>query len=781
MGLLTLGTPLAWEDSLKHLEHVKRHGVAQFIATYERIKDRHNDVLLWGEEVEYTLINLDPDRKVARLSLRAPEILAKLNAVKVESSSPCARLVQWHPEYSNWQLEATPGEPYGSLTTDLADVEGNMKLRRACVQAFLLPNEYLFSITSAPRMGAGEFTLPPTTPNGPVQRSLYMSDAVINPHPRFRTLSANIRKRRGEKVKIHVPLFLDYNTVPSRLRDKQSNSGVNSPSSGQRHLEPNETLTGTAMIANNNVTSSNNPSTTPLSSSLTSSTFISKLHRIESGVTLSVSPSASACDLNGSAETWSINDALSSNQNGTSSPVPIYVPIIEPPPEQEIYMDSMAFGMGCCCLQATFQARDINEARLLYDQLAPLTPIMLALTAATPIFKGLLADTDVRWNTIVQSVDDRTRAERGLEAKSSKRTIRKSRYDSIDCYISNGPLYRPEYNDVDLQYDETSYKELRSAGIDDLLAKHVAHLFIRDPLVVYEETLHQDDSKDTDHFENLQSTNWNTVRFKPPPAGSSIGWRVEFRSMEVQLTDFENAAFVVFVVLISRIILYFGLDFYIPISKVDENMAKAHVRGAVTGERFYFRKYISKATCALTTGLCSSDDDDNGFLLMTIDEIFNGKGDEFPGLVPLVGRYLDSISCDIETRTVVDQYLSFISKRASGDLVTLAQYIRHYVDNHPSYRHDSVISDEVAYDLLTHLNMVATGEVQAPELLGNFILPDSFVSPSSCNCDGVLPIANGGLKRQPRVHLSPCGKFLIDDEAPKRRGVLLKGSADRTK
>ena len=42
-------------------------------------------------------------------------------------------------------------------------------------------------------------------------------------------------------------------------------------------------------------------------------------------------------------------------------------------------------------------------------------------------------------------------------------------------------------------------------------------------------------------------------RFKPPPAGASdIGWRVEFRVMEVQMTAFENAAFSTFIVLLTR-------------------------------------------------------------------------------------------------------------------------------------------------------------------------------------------------------------------------------------
>lgn len=81
--------------------------------------------------------------------------------------------------------------------------------------------------------------------------------------------------------------------------------------------------------------------------------------------------------------------------------------------EDHIYMDAMAFGMGSCCLQITFQAKNITEGRRLYDQLSPLGPIMLALTAATPIYKGFLADTDVRWNQISRAVDDRTREELG--------------------------------------------------------------------------------------------------------------------------------------------------------------------------------------------------------------------------------------------------------------------------------------------------------------------------------------------------------------------------------
>lgn len=174
-------------------------------------------------------------------------------------------------------------------------------------------------------------------------------------------------------------------------------------------------------------------------------------------------------------------------------------------------------------------------------------------------------------------------------------------------------MFKSKYNDIDLVYDEKIYDKLRSNGIDDQLAKHVSHLFIRDPLVIFRELLDQDDSVSSDHFEvqcspwtlikciltlivillqNIQSTNWQTMRFKPPPPNSNIGWRVEFRSMEIQITDFENTAFAIFIVLLTRAILSFELNFYVPISKVDENMKRAHKRGAVLNEKFYFRKNV---------------------------------------------------------------------------------------------------------------------------------------------------------------------------------------------
>lgn len=51
MGLLSLGTPLPWDEAKKHADHVRWHGIAQFLQTWNRCKDRRGFELLWGDEV----------------------------------------------------------------------------------------------------------------------------------------------------------------------------------------------------------------------------------------------------------------------------------------------------------------------------------------------------------------------------------------------------------------------------------------------------------------------------------------------------------------------------------------------------------------------------------------------------------------------------------------------------------------------------------------------------------------------------------------------------------
>jgi glutamate--cysteine ligase catalytic subunit len=498
-----------------------------------------------------------------------------------------------------------------------------MRLRRKEVISLLnLKDEYCASLTAFPLLGCQNFTYPSymPTPDKGVTRSLFFPDQGIFPgHPRFASLSRNIRERRSSKVEINIPIFFDKKTP--------------------------------------------NP-------------FIELLPQ-------------------------------SNEESRKAQKV------------NHIYLDAMGFGMGCSCLQMTFQAQSIDEARHLYDQLTPLTPILLALSAAAPIWRGYLSDVDCRWNVISASVDDRTDEELGkIPLKNNHHRIYKSRYDSIDSYLS------PEgekYNDIEVVVNEKAYKTLIDNDIDHLLAQHIAHLFIREPVSLFKEKLSIDDNE-SDHFENIQSTNWQTMRFKPPPTNAPIGWRVEFRPTELQITDFENAAFVTFLVLFTRVILSFKLNLLIPISKVDENMQTAQKRDACKKEKFYFRKSIftdsisTKLPSAcknekLLNGECSTEE----YKLMTINEIVNGN-EEFPGIIPLIKDYLNNLEVDVVTQCTIKQYLRLIEGRANGDLMTTASYIRKYVTEHPKYEFDSRVNDEIVYDLINNLNKISNGEILSKEL-----------------------------------------------------------------
>jgi glutamate--cysteine ligase catalytic subunit len=387
------------------------------------------------------------------------------------------------------------------------------------------------------------------------------------------------------------------------------------------------------------------------------------------------------------------------------------------------------------------------------------------------------------------------------------------------------------YTDIPVPIDEEYYMQLRDSGVDPALSQHIAHLFIRDPLVIFDGAVEElDDETQTEHFESIQSTNWQTVRWKPPPPRNNpndphIGWRTEFRSMEMQMTDFENAAFTVFIVLLTRTILTFDLNLYIPISRVDTNMQRAHSRNASAKGKFFFRRHMApleegddgygvkytsmfsrvastsalsaellegeddgststttsstrNATTATTTAATTtatttataatattttfttmnstglldengtnmkrkkapvargSSDEENSFEEMTMKEIMTGKGDYFPGLIPLVRAYLDHINADDVAHAQISKYLDFIELRSKGELVTPATWMRNFVRNHPAYKNDSHVNQEIAYDLMMACKDIGEGKRHEKSLLGDFKI--SPVSTKGAYDGGVL-------------------------------------------
>lgn len=51
MGLLTEGQPLTWEETKQLADHVRQHGIDQFVNLYHQLLDRKGDILKWGDEV----------------------------------------------------------------------------------------------------------------------------------------------------------------------------------------------------------------------------------------------------------------------------------------------------------------------------------------------------------------------------------------------------------------------------------------------------------------------------------------------------------------------------------------------------------------------------------------------------------------------------------------------------------------------------------------------------------------------------------------------------------
>lgn len=686
MGLLSLGTPFTFSENGKYVKYVHSHAVLQLKNAFKSNIDRDHDPFLWGDEIEYMLVNFNQKSHRATLDCEHDHFLIEFDPdyqPEGENSSTNSNFkticvpndILYHPEYGRFMIEATPLAPYnGDSLKDYSYVQHNMaKRREIMVQEFqkeqkneLSEKVIPLTITTFPLMGVPGFTSVDYPINSDSSHSLFLPSEITNRHVRFPTLTKNIRTRRGSKIAINVPIFPDRNT--------------------QSLTEIDQTIPKRSLFEEDR-----DPFYLPTK--------------------------------NGSAE-------------GAALP-------------GHIYMDAMGFGMGSSCLQVTMQTSNIDDARYLYDALIPVAPIFLSLSAAAPIFKGILADQDVRWNVISNAVDDRNPFERGLSVKDEvkddsksilaggsdpNRTfqrIYKSRYDSISQYLGDFNhskksfnFYTKEYNDLlnsknaPLPLNKEIFDELlKDPNFDETLAAHFAYLFVRDPLVIFSEKVKaksiEDDQYDDDHFLNIQSTNWNSVRFKPPQPVApgekipSIGWRVEFRPMDIQITDFENAAYSCFIVLLSKALLKYRPNLYMKMSNVDSNMETAHKRNSLLNEKFYFRKFSK---------IFDDNTDEESENLVTIDEIINGNN-EFIGFVPLIRKLLDETYNNKEQNEettkqlkVVDLYLKLISGRASGKYPTIATFIRNFVRSHKEYKFDSMISHEINYDLLVKLAKISEYE-----------------------------------------------------------------------
>lgn len=227
------------------------------------------------------------------------------------------------------------------------------------------------------------------------------------------------------------------------------------------------------------------------------------------------------------------------------------------------------------------------------------------------------------------------------------------------------------------------------------------------------------------HFDGFNSSNWNSVRFKQPTSADSgsLPWRVEFRSMEVQLSDFENAAFAVFTQLLCRAALLYPSEFelYIPMSLCERNMTVCQQRDACRTGKLHWRSAVKAA--AAEPGELGCD----VAALMTMREIMCGSRQHGnTGLVDWAERVLSDMKDDATPEQLgrLAEYVDFMRARATGKVLTAAQWLREYIAEHPLYGRDSTLSEELCRDIVETVIGVNDGSVHAPSLLGDLSLAE---------------------------------------------------------
>ena len=386
-----------------------------------------------------------------------------------------------------------------------------------------------------------------------------------------------------------------------------------------------------------------------------------------------------------------------------------------------INMDAMGFGMGCCSLQVTIGCDSLDDCLKIYDQLIPLSPLFLVLTSSTPLHKGKLCEYDNRWLIISKSVDDRTEEERNPK---SEKYIYKSRYSPAYSYIGNVNKYYNNYPKFPINKDY--YKEFINSGISENLSTHFCNLLVRDPLVVFDKKINITDENDMTHFENINSSNWNSLRFKlPRPADNDLSYKIEIRSCDLQITPFENSSIIHLVINLYNLIIKNKCNFIIPITKVDENYENGYEIDAINTKKFWWR--INCFDEDKTKNIYNINDNNfnyiedekNNIKLLSINEIFNGSKEyNYPGILNVIKNDIINNYTDINKQKEMMKFITYLERKTKGELWTDAKYIRKFINDHPKYKKDSIINEEINFDLISHLLNIQSGIIKPKELFG---------------------------------------------------------------
>lgn len=142
------------------------------------------------------------------------------------------------------------------------------------------------------------------------------------------------------------------------------------------------------------------------------------------------------------------------------------------------------------------------------------------------------------------------------------------------------------------------------------------------------------------------------------------------------------------------------VNFYIPISMVDENYNRAFKRNSTTEQKFFFRKHC----CPLLEGYKESDE----VVELSLHEIFDGS-ENFAGLRALIKAFIElnkkrlaAESSELKEDIVANLWrvFNFFADKCQGKVMTTPNYLRSFVYKHPEYKKDSVLSASIVYDVI---------------------------------------------------------------------------------
>ncbi|UKJ89192.2 glutamate--cysteine ligase [Theileria orientalis] len=818
------GSTIDYDSICKISGMLRQLATLEFVNIYYQNLNRCDPVYLFGDEIEYLVVNLDHSNFKPRLLPIYPHIskfIQNKHHLKFKSNGSSSKQSSgkavsnpsqnnnhpvktkavidinnylddimfdksnFQPEASSYIIESIPDHPYSLFSSYISSVRKSVHDRRKRLELILLMLGYNHSkvttLTNFSRYGCNDYVYCGDSEFQKVfienldPRYIPYFDITITPSNRMYDLVVlDMLRREGPKTYISR-----YREGFEESLEKDVDSSVNEVLVDDRRGVP---------VSPRIVDTFNNYKLFPLLSTHNQALCQHLLNTYTpSGQPTTLTDTNENADngllnyimgrvyLYDPKTDHSVNDFNGSNVSNLSKAINVMsVKDTTGVRDNTIAVESVG---ALCSLQVTFSCCNLDEARYLYDQLLVLSPIFLSLSSATVGYNGILSNYDNRWTIMTalwnddpnmvyrrrfSKFDESVEAEpEGTVADTNNSPSRgginsyfsKGRCSTSSLFISNSKFCIDNYkylNDIKVDCDFDSFVHMTKMGVDPILARHISHNFVKEPLTVIDEDFSQVNCEVSDsHYQIFHDTNWNSVRLNhpivPPPvdntdsdsnkgssrrenntfknnrnynnktdyvykvdtsrsnAGRGTGvseivdvkprrtlpWRVEFRPLDIQLTDEENSMFICVVSYVVKVLLLKRLNLYMPISLVDINTEVSSKIESCHRDLFYFRENVTNNKLSVKK--------------FSLHDILFGQVGLFKIVMDHLEKELNSGDVSKEFRDQLVKYLKHFEQLTLGNAPTNATKLRRFIQTHPTYSGDGTISDQILYDIIQNL------------------------------------------------------------------------------